>query len=1028
VGALGCLTASVDPEFLERPGFALLGLKVYVDQAHQFLGAVLRTSEICPGRDVTQHLKPVYAYQGWEIDLARRELRLRGALVPIGGRAFEIIEVLVQAAGETLNKFDLISRVWPGAVVEENTLQFHISAVRKALGSDRGMLKTAFGRGYRLLGEWEIREESASHRTDASEQPLGDRPLFLNNLPAALTELIGRAVAVKQLQDFLSAYRVVTLIGPGGVGKTTLALEVARRLFPTFRGDAMFVELASLSDSNLVPSAVATNLGQQLGGSQIVAHSIAQSIGRKRLLLVLDNCEHLINAVAQLTETLVRMCPDVTVLATSREPLRIEGEHVYRVPPLDVPGTDYRDQSDALQHSAVQLFIARSRHHSNLPSQEENFSAIASICRRLDGMPLAIEFAAAHAATLGVQHVAARLNDRFDLLTVGRRTALPRHQTLRATLDWSYQLLSEREQYLLRHLAVFPAGFTVDAATAVTGNSEGTARIEERISSLVWKSVLTLDNSSGDTRWRLLETIRAYALDRLAENGEAEEAARRQARFFRDLFAPSDKGPLVALEDLPRYIREIDNVRAALNCAFSPAGDRAVAVALTAAYAPVWLHLSLIAECRSRLECAVNILAADSCLSPSLKAQLLTIFGIVLVYTVGANERTRLALAEALEIAESLDDPEAQLQALYAMWIHRFNNGEHTMAQCLAERIAHIAPHTGDRADMLLADRLLGSTNHYGGDQRRARHHYESLLDRHMAPSGRRRAMWLHYDDRVLPQARLARVLWMQGFAKEAIEAAKASLEDAHTANHKLSVSFALGEALSPIYLMSGDIGAASQHIAMLSQLAERHGFDFWIRFGHCLEGALLIKQGDAARGSTLLRSALEDLGSSGQTLHCSGFIGDFAEALASLGDSVEASTMIDNALAQSRREGVLWHVPELLRMKGELSMQQFGHQSLSTAEGLFLEAIALAREQTALFWELRTAVSLARLKIWQHQPAEAHTLLAEICGAFAGEVDFSDLGAARKLLSSLPAHQPGENRPATAPAPRTSLKKPKLS
>jgi non-specific serine/threonine protein kinase len=278
----------------------------------------------------------VYACQRWEIDLARREFRLRGAPVPIGSRAFEIIEVLVQARGETVNKYDLMGRVWPGAVVEENTLQFHISAIRKALGHDHGMLKTAFGRGYRLLGEWAIREESASARTDALEQPDTAGQPFLNNLPAAVSQLIGRATAVKELQDFLSAYRVVTLIGPGGVGKTTLALE---GFSPTFQGDAMLVELASLSDPSLVPSAVATSLGQQLGG-QITPRSVAQSIGRKRLLLVLDNCEHLIDAATQLTETLVRMCPGASVLATSREPLRTEGEHVYHVPPLDVPDDD----------------------------------------------------------------------------------------------------------------------------------------------------------------------------------------------------------------------------------------------------------------------------------------------------------------------------------------------------------------------------------------------------------------------------------------------------------------------------------------------------------------------------------------------------------------------------------------------------------------------------------------------------------------------------------------------------------------
>ena len=962
-----------------------------------------------------QHLKPVYAYQDWEIDLARRELRLRGASVPTGSRAFEIIEVLVESAGEAINKYDLMGRIWPGAVVEENTLQFHISAVRKAFGPDRGMLKTEFGRGYRLLGKWAIREERAPAHTGALEQPDTAGQPFLNNLPAAVSELIGRAAAVKQLQDLLSAYRVVTLTGPGGVGKTTLALEVARGLSATFQGDAVLVELASLSDPSLVPSAVATSLGQHLGGYQITPRSVAQSIGRKRLLLVLDNCEHLIDAAAQLAETLVRMCPGASILATSREPLRVEGEYAYRVRPLDVPPPD-RDSRDALQHSAVLLFIARTRHHSNFSQQEENLSAIAAICQHLDGIPLAIEFAAARAATLGVRHVAARLNDRFALLVGARRTALPRHQTLRATLDWSYELLSESEQRLLRRLAVFPGGFTIEAAAAMAEAGESEA-LEGQISSLVLKSLLTLVQSTDDPRWRLLETIRAYALEKLAERGEAEQAARRHAEFFRDLFAPAEDTPLVTLDDLPRYVREIDNVRATLDWTFSSGGDKAVGIALTAAYAPVWLHLSLIAECRDRAERARDNFAAASDLSPKLKAQLLTTLGLVLVYAGMLGEKTEWALTEALKIAESLDDPEAQLQALYAIWTHRFINGELRTTQKVAERVALIAPRTGNPADALVADRLLGSTNHYAGNHRQAQHHLEFALNRYTAPSGPRRAMWLHYDGRVLPQARLARTLWMRGFARKALQVAKANLEQAQVIDHKLSMCFAIGEALCPLHLMAGDIAAATEYITMLSQLASQHRFP-WMRIAQCLQGALLIKRGDAAQGLMLLRSELEDSGSAGHvsqgvfvdfaTLHGSGFVVDFAEALVSLGNLVEASTVIDNALARSRHEGVLWHVPELLRLKGELAIRQFDDPSFSAAEQLLSEAVELAGEQAALFWQLRAAVSLARLKVRQHRAIEARPILAPICEAFLAEVEFSDLRTARDLLNSLPAGPAG--------------------
>src|SRR6202521_6008491 len=359
----------------------------------------------------------VYQLDEWEVDLARRELRARGVPVPIGGRAFEIIEVLVQSAGELVTKNDLSARIWPGAIVEDNTLQFHISAIRKALGSDRGILKTASGRGYRLLGAWTSRESTSSVDSMDLEPMRSPAEPFQTNLPAAASELVGRTNAVQHLRDLLPAYRVVTLTGPGGIGKTRLAFEVARGLFPTFQGDVRLVELVSLSDPGLVPSAVAGVLGLKLGGKEICAESVARAVGAQRLLLILDNCEHVIDAAAKLAETVVRTCSRTTILATSREILNIEGEYVYRVPPLDVP-PQHEEPASILAHSAVQFFIATTRAlHSDFSPHGENLPAIAAICRRLDGIPLAIDLAAARVATLGLQQVVAGLDKRLGMLT-----------------------------------------------------------------------------------------------------------------------------------------------------------------------------------------------------------------------------------------------------------------------------------------------------------------------------------------------------------------------------------------------------------------------------------------------------------------------------------------------------------------------------------------------------------------------------------------------------------------------------------
>ena len=271
------------------------------------------------------------------MDVGRRELRARGTPVPLGGRAFELLQVLVQAEGRLVGKSELMAVVWPGAVVGENTLQVHINAIRKALGADRRLLKTTSGRGYRLTGGWTLRlAATPADSTEHDAEPRASRG-HRGNVPSAVSGLIGREAAVHALRDLLSAYRIVTLTGPGGIGKTSLALEVARGLEGNFADGCWLVELASLSDPGLVPSVLASVLGLERGGDEISPSVIAQAIGRGRLLIVLDNCERVIEAAAQLTDAVMRICPNVSVLATTREPLQVAGERLFGVPPLDFP-------------------------------------------------------------------------------------------------------------------------------------------------------------------------------------------------------------------------------------------------------------------------------------------------------------------------------------------------------------------------------------------------------------------------------------------------------------------------------------------------------------------------------------------------------------------------------------------------------------------------------------------------------------------------------------------------------------------
>ncbi len=520
---------------------------------------------------------------------------------------------------------------------------------------------------------------------------------------------------MRHIRDRLSAYRIVTLTGPGGIGKTRLALEIARIVLPEFDGDVWMVELASLSDANLVITTVANVLGLHLAGDDMSPEALALALGGRKLLLVIDNCEHIIDGAAKVVETVIRMCPAAAVLATSREPMRVEGESTYRVPPLDFPDRDVRgaDEDVILETSAVQLFIARMTALQSDLHYPEVLTAIAGICRRLDGIPLAIEFAAARAATLGLEGVLSRLDDRFALLTTGRRTALPKHQTLRATLDWSYHLLSGPECVQLRRLAIFAAAFSLEAATAVIASREVAAmEVSEGVANLVAKSLVTADYAGAVVNFRLLETTRAYAFEKLTEAGELQALAQRHAEYYQRLLEQNADGR----ELKPTQIADGDNVRAALEWCFGTDGDLAIGVGLAAVAAvPVFLAMSLFTECRRWSERALLALD-DSTRGGRAEMHLQAARGMSLMYTRGQGEAARVALHRSLVIAEERGDAVNESRLLCPLYLFHLRVGQLTTALRHVRRMSAVTEAIADPAALAIARALVGVTLHLMGD------------------------------------------------------------------------------------------------------------------------------------------------------------------------------------------------------------------------------------------------------------------------------------------------------------------------
>src|SRR3984893_3527873 len=829
----------------------------------------------------------------------RREFLAEGVPVPLGSRAFDVLMVLIEAGGELVTKDEILSRVCPEMVVEEHSLQFYISALRKVLGEDRGFIKTISGRGYRFVGDITAavsEQEALANRRPDLPSPLPDAE-ELTTLPAPTSHLSGREDELSKATALVTAHRLVSLVGAGGIGKTRLGVEFERNLLPKFANGVWVAELGVLSDPDLVAVTVATAVRLELPAGAVTPARVAAALGAKQLLLVLDNCEHVIDAAASMAEALLSANPKMHVMATSREPLRAEEEHLYRVPPLAVPAECTEDIEDLLRYGAVRLFVSRVRATQPHFAPDQRIApAIAAICRRLDGIALAIELAAARAAALGVEEVAAHLDDRFHLLTGGRRTALARHQTLRSTLDWSYELLSATERVVFRRLSIFAGSFALAETTAVAASAEiAESGVVDCVANLAAKSLVMIDVSGATVRYRLLETTRAYAREKLPESGELGQVARAHAERYRDLLerAQVEWETRPTVEWVGDYGRGIDDLRAALDWAFSPHGDTSIGVALTVASVPLWLQLSLMEECHRYVERALSCLGSGSN-RVSRELQLYSALGASLMYTKGPVPETAAAWTRTLEIAQTLDDTEYRLRALWGLFPYRIRSGEYRAALALTQTFCSIAANSADPADPLIGDGMTGIALHHLGDQTGARRHIERQVSRYMAPDRRSHAVRFLFDQRVTGRVFLARILWLQGFPDQAMRISRAILEDTRAIDHTVSLCYALCVAACSVPLFVGDLVVVERSLAMLLDYSAKHVLVFWHAWARCLEGARFIKRGDMETGLRLLRTALDELREGKFALPSTIFLSALAEGLAGVGQVTDGSAGID--------------------------------------------------------------------------------------------------------------------------------------
>jgi len=905
--------------------------------------------------DLDQQLGERICFGPFCLSPGARLLTRHGEPVEIGGRSFDLLVVLTEQPGRVLSKRELLKRVWSDVVVEDGSLRFHMAGLRKLLGDGIDGVRyiaTQVGVGYAFVAPIERQGGTAPRRPEDSAKAVG------TNLPARLPHLIGRERDVEFLVDRVADTSLFSIVGAAGVGKTSLAVEIGHRLAPMFEDQVAFVDFSMIENMAVVPSMIAGAMGIAVQGEDPLA-VILGHIRDRPFLLILDNCEHVIEAVAGIVERIVEEAPRARVLATSREPLRVRAEHVLRLDalgyPEDLSGLT-RDQ--LLAYPAVQLFRERATAaDSALVMDEEAVRLVAEMCQRLDGMALPIELVAVRAATHGITITARQLGERFSLGWAGRRTAQPRQQTLQATLDWSYDLLSDVERVLLERLSIFVGPFSIDAALEVVADAGiGSDEIAVALDELTSKSLIAPDRSRRTGTYRLLEMTRAYAREKLVTRGDAAQAAvaRRHAAFFLTELemAEQDEG---VLQDARPLRPQLGNIRSALAWCFGPDGDRRLAVRLAAASAPVFLNLSHLIECRIWCTRALGEIVDDQRCT-ALELELQAALGITLMFTRGNSEAAGNALARALEIATSLDDKWNQLRLLGRLHIFHERVGEYAVAMCHAERAVAVAEAIGAPEAIGIACSLSGISHHLGGDQKRARHALELSLQMSQ-PSARGRTIHYGFDHRNRSGIALARTLWLSGDAEQAGRIARQFVREAARLDHPLTHCIALIWSLS-VFLWMEDFAAAEIDLAVFTECAEVNALGPYIAAAAGFRGELDIQRGRTGDALGAVEESLSRLRAARYELLTTPFSIALARGLAAESRTSEALTLVDITLARCEANGERFAVPELLRLKARIVRSAGAEENISIA--LLEEALALSREQGASAWELRAAADLA--------------------------------------------------------------------
>ncbi len=922
-----------------------------------------------------------------------RQLLMQGdRRVQLGARAFELLNLMVQRSGEVVGRDELVSAAWPNVFVHDSNLKVNMWSLRRSLGDTQKQptyIATVAGRGYRFVSVVQTSIAGIVEESTPVETPR------MRGLPPQ-PHIVGRESEITDILASLRDRRQITVVGTGGVGKTTVAVAAAQAFAEECADGVCFVDFSTSEDPALVPAALAAALG--LRGDP--ADALAAVIGfleRRQVLVVLDNCEHVLRGVAAFTRAFTARDGRSKLLATSREALDTPAEHVVWLGPLACPDSDEGlTMGELMRFPAVDLFARRASEWAGYELVDADCPAVVQICRALDGLPLAIELAASKAERHAMPDLLAML-DRHLSVPGTHSPRAPRQETLLATIDWSYRLLSPNEATIFGLISVFAEAFELEdiAAVAATANLRP-AHVTTGLGGLVAKSLLTAQVSGAGLRYQLLDSTRRYATMRRLEAGLDRSARRAHAERILALFEQSEAewGWRDGDDWTQRYLGRIADVRAALAWAFDDGGDANLGVRLTVATIPLWFERSLISETQSRVELAL-VHAEKIEGSDLLKTKLAISRAWCMNYArVFVPEIEEIWLT-ALTFARRAGNLAFELQALagLAIYMGRVGRIRHTI-----ERLEEFRALCARHQDWSLApegERLLAWAKANTGDLTASLAILERLAAAHPQIRKGSRMAGFQVDRYIGIRCYIPVLAWASGRPDYGAAVARAAIEAAESTGHLLSQSNVLALAGCPVALLNGDIDFLERCTTRLRSILEIETLANWIPMRRFFAAALDDLRGHpgAAAG---MRSAIDELIETRFFRGIAGFITVLAETLVREGRLDEASDAIAEAMRYEAQQGVRLRRPELMRVEAKI-LQRAG--SPARAESLFGNAIEEAHAIDALSYELRIANDLATHYLETGRSDEAAGLLLPLYRQFGEGFATRDLIAADGLI-----------------------------